>query len=91
LRRLGPPPGFESLADLAPLVERAAQRARKLAQDDTDDPILGALRERGSATTAELAAALDQPASDVRVALRTLVADGLVSRSGHAKTTRYHA
>jgi uncharacterized Zn finger protein len=91
LRRLGPPPGFDSLDQLEAAVERAAQRAHTLVHDDTDDPLLHALRDLGSATTAELAAALGQPATDIRLALRTLVADGVVSRTGHARTTKYHA
>jgi uncharacterized Zn finger protein len=91
LRRLGPPPGFDSLDQLEAAVERAVQRARTLAHDDTDDPVLHTLRDLGSATTAELAAALDQPAADVRLALRTLVTDGVVFRTGHARNTKYHA
>ena len=91
LRRLGPPPGFDSLDQLEALVERAARRGRALAHDDTDDPVLDALRDLGSATTAELAAALGRPATDVRLALRSLVADGVVSRTGHARSTTYHA
>jgi uncharacterized Zn finger protein len=51
LRRLGPPPGFDSLADLEDKVAGAATRAWQLAQhNDQDDPLLAALRERGSAT-----------------------------------------
>ncbi|GAA0959285.1 SWIM zinc finger family protein [Virgisporangium aurantiacum] len=91
LRRLGPPPGFDSLDLLADAVERAAGRARVLLHDDTDDPVLSVLRQIGPATTADLATALDQPAPDIRAALRTLVAAGLVSRTGHARTTKYHA
>jgi uncharacterized Zn finger protein len=91
LRRLGPPPGFDSLDHLEAAVDRAARRARTLMHDDTDDPVLHTLRDLGSATTAELAAALDQPATDIRLALRTLVADGVVSRTGHARNTKYHA
>lgn len=91
LRRLGPPPGYDSLDQFEAAVERAAHRARTLTHDDTDDPVLNALRDLGSATAAELAAALDQPATDVRLALRTLVADGVVSRTGHARSTKYHA
>ncbi|GAA1026723.1 SWIM zinc finger family protein [Virgisporangium ochraceum] len=91
LRRLGPPPGFDSPDLLAEAVETAAHRARALMHDDADDPVLNALRHLGPATTAELAAALGQPADDVRTALRTLGAAGLVSRTGHARTTKYHA
>lgn len=90
LRRLGPPPGFDTLDLLADAVERAVRRARSLVHDDSDDPVLGTLRQIGPATTAELSAALDQPAGDVRAALRTLVEAGLVSRTGHARTTKYH-
>lgn len=38
LRRLGPPPGFDSLAELTDLVTRGAQRAWRLACDSEDDP-----------------------------------------------------
>jgi uncharacterized Zn finger protein len=91
LRRLGPPPGFDTLDLLADSVGRAARRARTLIHDDTDDPVLATLRQIGPATTAELSTALDQPATEIRAVLRTLVAAGLVSRTGHARTTTYHA
>jgi uncharacterized Zn finger protein len=93
LRRLGPPPGFDSLAELSAAVSGAAARALLLAQESSndDDPVLAALRERGSATTAELGAALGKTSADVRAALRPLVAEGSVYRTGHAKSTRYHA
>lgn len=91
LRRLGPPPGFDTLDLLADPVGRAARRARTLIHDDTDDPVLTTLRQIGPATTAELSTALDQPATDIRAVLRALVAAGLVSRTGHARTTKYHA
>jgi hypothetical protein len=91
LRRLGPPPGFDSLDLLADAVERAARRAETMIHDDTDDPVLSALRHIGPATTAELSTALDQPATDIRAVLRTLIAAGLVSRTGHARSTKYHA
>lgn len=91
LRRVGPPPGFGPLDLLADAVEQAARRARSLMHDDSDDPVLSTLRHIGPATTAELSAALDQPATDIRAALRTLVATGLVSRTGHARTTKYQA
>jgi DNA-binding IclR family transcriptional regulator len=73
------------------VVERAARRARTLVHDDTEDPVLTTLRHIGPATTAELPTALDKPAADIRAVLRTLVAAGLVSRTGHARTTKYHA
>jgi uncharacterized Zn finger protein len=91
LRRLGPPPGLASLAELEDGVGRAASRAWRLAQESDDDPLLLALRERGSATTAELAAALGKPAAEVRLTLRPLVAEGLVHRTGHARSSLYHA
>jgi DNA-binding IclR family transcriptional regulator len=59
--------------------------------DDTDDPVVTTLRHIGPATAAELATALDRPATEIRAALRTLVTAGLVSRTGHARTTKYHA
>ena len=91
LRRLGTPPGFGSATELAEAIGRAAARAWRLAQEDDDDPLLLALRELGSATTAELSAAVRKPAADIRIALRPLLAEGLVHRTGHAKSTRYHA
>jgi len=91
LRRLGPPPGFDSLAELADAVGRAATRGWHLAHDNDDDPTLAVLRERGSATAAELAKALKKPADEIRRALRPLLADGLAYRTGHARSTRYHA
>jgi uncharacterized Zn finger protein len=91
LRRLGLPPGFDSTADLADRVAHAAARAWQLAQQSDDDPLLAALRERGSATAAELATATGRPAADVRLALLPLLTEGVVHRTGHAKGTRYHA
>jgi uncharacterized Zn finger protein len=92
LRRLGLPPDFESLTDLADTVARAATRAWQLAQQsDQEDPLLVALRERGSATAAELAEAVGRPPAEVRLALRPLMDEGIVHRTGHAKGTRYHA
>ena len=70
----------------------ATTRAWQLAQhSDQEDPLLPALRERGSATVAELADAIGRPAAEIRLALRPLMTEGLVYRTGHAKTTRYHA
>jgi uncharacterized Zn finger protein len=92
LSRLGPPPGFGSLADLDAAVARAANRAWHLAhQSDDGDPLLAALRARGSASAAELGTAIGRPAAEVNLALRPLVAEGVVYRTGHAKSTRYHA
>ncbi len=92
LRRLGLPPGFDSLAELEDKVAGATTRAWQLAQhSDQKDPLLIALRERGSATVAELANAIGRPAPEIRLALRPLMTEGLVYRTGHAKTTRYHA
>jgi uncharacterized Zn finger protein len=91
LRRLGTPPGFDSSAELEDAIRGAAAGAWRLAQESDDDPLLLALRGLGSATTAQLGAALGKPATEVRVALRPLLAEGLVHRTGHAKGTRYHA
>jgi uncharacterized Zn finger protein len=91
LRRLGPPPGFDTLDLLADAVRRGAERASSLIHDNTDDPILTTLRHIGPASAAELSTALDQPATELRAVLRALVATGLVSRTGHARTTKYHA
>jgi uncharacterized Zn finger protein len=92
LRRLGPPPGFDSLADLEDLVVGAAAQAWQLAQhhDDEQDPLLALLMERGAATATELADALDRPVGEIRLALRRLIADGVLYRTGHARSTRYH-
>ncbi|MGI9000498.1 MAG: SWIM zinc finger family protein [Pseudonocardia sp.] len=93
LRRLGTPPGFDAAGEqaLADAVRRAAERAWQLAAAEDGDPLLVALRERGSASTQQLGEALGRPAEEVRAGLRALVADGLVSRTGHARSTRYHA
>jgi uncharacterized Zn finger protein len=60
-------------------------------EDRGADRVLAELRRRGTATTRELADALGRPAGTVRAALRALVADGAVERSGRARATRYHA
>ena len=91
LRRLGAPPGLDSLTELENAVHHAATRAWRIAQDRQDDPLLEMLHERGSATTTELATALGTSATAVRLALRPLIADGLVHRTGHARSARYHA
>lgn len=91
LRRLSPPPGLGSLTELENAVRQAATRAWRIAQDRDNDPLLEILREHGSATTVELATALGKPTTAVRLALRPLLAEGLVHRTGHAKSTRYHA
>lgn len=94
LRRLGTPPRFAE-ADapaLAQAVRRAAATAWALAGElDRDDPLLAALRRRGSATAGELGEALRAPVAEIRASLNALIAEGLVHRTGHAKTTRYHA
>jgi predicted ArsR family transcriptional regulator len=66
-------------------------RRRLASANGDDDELLTALRTRGSATTAELAEALGTPAAELRSALRPLLLEGVVYRTGHAKTTRYHA
>src|SRR2546430_2349143 len=92
LRRVGLPRGFDSLAELEDKGVGAPTRAWQLAQhSDQEGPLLPALRERGSATVAELADAIGRPAAEIRLALRPLMTEGLVYRTGHAKTTRYHA
>jgi uncharacterized Zn finger protein len=57
----------------------------------TGDAVLRELRRRGTASARELAGTLDLPPEAVRVALRPLVEDGRVERTGHARGTRYHA
>lgn len=97
--RLGTPPGFDQpdVATLTEVVRRTAAVAWSLAaQLDRDDPLLAALRERGSATAGELGEALlgearDTPAVEVRAGLNALIEEGLVHRTGHAKATRYNA
>lgn len=95
LRRLGAPPGcppavVERLEELA---ETAAARAWAIAsgEGEDDDPVLAALRLRGSATTRDLAVDLDRDVEAVRADLRRLVEAGTVRRTGHARSTRYHA
>ncbi len=91
LRRLGPPSGLDASA-LSAAVSAAAERAWQLATASADDdPLLTALRERGSATSRELGDALGRPVADVRAELRSLADAGLVQRTGHARATRYHA
>jgi uncharacterized Zn finger protein len=94
LRRLGTPPGFgePDLATLNEVVRRAAGVAWSLAAEpDRDDPLLAALRARGSATAGELGEVVGSSAAEVRAGLNSLIAEGLAHRTGHAKTTRYHA
>jgi uncharacterized Zn finger protein len=94
LRRLGTPPGFgePDVATLTDVVRRTAGVAWSLAAEpDRDDPLLTALRERGSATAGELGEALGTPAAEVRAGLNALIEEGLVHRTGHARSTRYYA
>jgi uncharacterized Zn finger protein len=94
LRRLGTPPGFgePDLATLNEVVRRAAGVAWSLAAEpDRDDPLLAVLRQRGSATAGELGDLVGSSAAEVRAGLKALIAEGLVRRTGHAKTTRYYA
>lgn len=94
LHRLGPPPGVGPATTelLADAVRRCAERAWQLASGDAgDDPLLAELRLRGSASTQELSQALGLRVDSVRVALRELVAQGVVHRTGHARSTRFHA
>lgn len=91
LRRLGPPPGLDAAA-VSAAVCAAAERAWQLATASADDdPLLAAVRERGSATSRELGEALGRPVAEVRSELRSLADAGLVQRTGHARATRYHA
>ncbi|MBA2316376.1 MAG: winged helix-turn-helix transcriptional regulator [Euzebyales bacterium] len=94
LRRLGPPPSLPAEA-LERLVSAAAERAWLLASgedgDDADPELLDTVREHAPATSADLAAALGQPVEVVRWRLRPLLEAGLIHRTGHARSTRYHA
>ncbi|MGH3922851.1 MAG: winged helix-turn-helix transcriptional regulator, partial [Pseudonocardiaceae bacterium] len=59
--------------------------------DDGDaDPLIAALRACEPASSGELAEALDLEVTAVRARLARLIADGAVTRTGHARTTRYH-
>ncbi len=94
LRRLGPPPDCpeQVVAELEELVTVAAGAAWRLASGEaSDDPVLDALRARGTATTRELAADLERDVAEVRAELRRLVDAGAARRTGHARGTRYHA
>jgi hypothetical protein len=94
LRRLGPPPGAATVAGaLQSLVTGAADLAWRLVsdRDDAVDPLLAAVRARGSATSRELAADLGCEITDVRTRAAPLVEAGLVRRTGHARATRYRA
>lgn len=97
LRRLGPPPGCpEEVADEAEaLVTSAAELAWGLASGEADagegDALLDALRTRGTASSRDLAGDLGWSIEDVRAGLRRLVEAGAVRRTGHARSTRYHA
>lgn len=93
LRRLGAPPGFDPAGEeaLAEAARRATERAWQLASASDDDPLLAALRERGTATSRELGDAVGRPVGEVRAELRKLVDEGVVHRSGHAASTRYQA
>lgn len=101
LRRLGPLPGPSGadppelvVAELEEALRSAAGRAWRLLTDGGDaagDPLLAALRERGSATSRELSGVLGWPVEEVRARLRPLVDAGAVQRTGHARATRYHA
>jgi hypothetical protein len=94
LRRLGPPPGIAAAA--VPLLEEAvtaaAERAWQLATSTDDgNPLLAELRRLGSATTKELATELGRPTERIRAELSALLESGLAIRTGHARSTRYHA
>lgn len=94
LHRLGPPPGVSPAAVelLEDAVRRSAERAWKLVSGDAgDDPLLAELRLRGSARTQELSEALGLPVDAVRARLRELTAQGVIHRTGHARTTCFHA
>lgn len=96
LQRLGPPTGAVAAAEaLGELVEGAADVAwRLLVADETDgrgngDPIVAELRRRGPTTARDIAAALDVPVPELHAQLRTLLARGVIIRTGHARSTRY--
>jgi len=97
LRRLGPPPGAAGAMDtLLDLAASAAGTAWDLltAPDAPDahgaDPLLAALRAGEPATSRDLADALGIDVATLRPRLATLIATGQVTRTGHARATRYH-
>jgi uncharacterized Zn finger protein len=94
LRRLGPPPTADECTDvLLGLVAAAAQTAWNFLTEPDDagtDPLLATLRACEPATSSELAEALNLDITEVRARLAKLIADGDVTRTGHARTTRYH-
>ena len=90
LRRLGPPPGLAGAADgLHAAARQAAAVAWELLDGD-DDPVLGALRRLGAASTRELAELLGEPIETIRAELSRLRAAGEVSVTGRGRGTRYH-
>ena len=95
LRRLGPPPGCSPavVEELEELIASAAEVAWRLASGEGvgDEPVLDALRARGSATSRDLAADRGWEVADIRAELRRLVDARVVRRTGHARSTRYHA
>lgn len=98
VRRLGPPPGVDESAGDRSVLEAAvaggSERAWQLAADDhpnVDDPLLEELRELGTATSQELSESLGWHVEVVRAGLRGLIEAGLAYRTGHARSTQYHA
>lgn len=94
LRRLGSPPGAApAAAALGGLVEGGAAVAWGLlvADHDAEPPVVAELHRRGPTSARDLATALDLPLADLRAQLRPLLAAGTVTRTGHARSTRYHA
>lgn len=94
LARLGAPPGAAEVADeLDALAAGAADMAWRLLTADPDHnaehAVVAEVRQRGPSTAADLAAALDVPLPQIRSELRTLVAQGALIRTGHARSTRY--
>jgi len=94
LVRLGPPPSAAEVAEeLDALVAGAAEVAWRLltadAEPDAEPALVAEVRRRGPSTSRDLAAAVDLPLPQVREELRTLVAEGALTRSGHARSIRY--
>lgn len=74
-------------------MEGAAEVAWRLLVADHDDepPVVAELRRGGPATARGLATALDLPLADLSAQLRPLLAAGTITRTGHARSTRYEA
>lgn len=60
-----------------------------MGDDGGEHPVIAELRRRGPTTARDLAAALDVPLPELRARLRTLLSEGAITRTGHARSIRY--